>query len=154
MAWRALWQREPGTGGTAGQVRDGHSSPLPGRHLLDSVVKGSLKGTDPKSPSELGSVEMSLGTQCRGLTSQRSHNGAEDFLWSDQQADRPRGGTLTWGWNCRLRPLEVGETLSLLPLHSSCSLLIHQLAPPLGWGTFPGSGRPCLLTLSLLDSLD
>ena len=88
---------------------DTQSSPLPGWHLLDSVVKGSLKGTDPKSPSELGSVEMSLGTQRRSLTSQRSHNEAEDLLWSDQQADRPRGGTLTWGWNCRLRPLEVGK---------------------------------------------
>lgn len=58
MAWQALWQRARHWG----QVRAGHTGlptpQFPGQALLGSMVKGSLKGPDPKSPSEPKSVDL------------------------------------------------------------------------------------------------
>lgn len=71
MAQRTRGQREPGTGGRAGQGQAGHRAPHSLGDIL-TLVKDTLKGTDPNSPSELGSVENSLGTQRWCETSQRS----------------------------------------------------------------------------------
>lgn len=56
--------------GGAGQGQAGHRAPHSLGDIL-TLIKDTLKGTDPKSLSELGSVE-NLGTQSWCETSQRS----------------------------------------------------------------------------------
>lgn len=71
MAQRTRGRERQALGAEQDRARlDTHSPPLPGRHL-DSLIKDILKGTYPKSLSELGSVE-NLGTQRWCETSQRS----------------------------------------------------------------------------------
>lgn len=128
--------REPGTGGRSGLGTQGSPLPapqFPGQALLGSMVKGSLKGPDPKSQSLL-----ILGTQCQEAkgkmkqklpsdqTNKQTDPEGDTYLQLELQTCRPR------------RPLDAGRPCPCLSTQPA-PFLIHQLASPSPWvGHFPG----------------